>query len=171
MNPKLPTRAGRHAIVKALLRSCLSTSGAIVAYCYFPLDEPADIGWWLSAALVGLAGLYGWQLNSILHARFPALRAAESLSLSLPLFVLLFAAAYVLIGSGDPDAFTEPLSRLDAVYFTITVLATVGFGDIAAVSETARAVVTLQMIAGLVLLGVVARAFLDAVRTGRANPK
>ncbi len=46
------------------------------------------------------------------------------------------------------------MSRLDALYFTVTTLATVGFGDITPTSDVARAVTTVQMVMGVVLLGV-----------------
>jgi hypothetical protein len=36
------------------------------------------------------------------------------------------------------------LTRTDALYFTVTVFSTVGFGDITAKTETARLVVTGQ---------------------------
>jgi hypothetical protein len=73
------------------------------------------------------------------------------------------------MSAAQPAAFTEPMSRTDALYFTVTVFATVGFGDISAVSTAARIVVTLQMIADLLLLGLVLRAVLDAVRRGRGR--
>ena len=44
-------------------------------------------------------------------------------------------------------SFTEPLTRADALYFTVTVFSTVGFGDITAKSETARVVLIVQMLA------------------------
>ena len=40
--------------------------------------------------------------------------------------------------------FSEPLTRTDALYFTVTVFSTVGFGDITAKTEAARLVVTGQ---------------------------
>ena len=43
--------------------------------------------------------------------------------------------------------FSQPLNHTDALYFTVTVFATVGFGDITATTEAARLVVTGQMIA------------------------
>ena len=48
-------------------------------------------------------------------------------------------------------SFTEPLTRTDALYFTVTVFSTVGFGDIAAKSEAARIVLIVQMPADLAL--------------------
>ena len=53
------------------------------------------------------------------------------------------------------------------MYFTVTVFATVGFGDITAVTETARGVVIVQMLLGLVLVGVIARVIFGAVQEGR----
>ena len=49
--------------------------------------------------------------------------------------------------------FSQPLSRTDAIYFTVTVFATVGFGDITAKTEAARLVVTGQMITDLIAIG------------------
>jgi hypothetical protein len=53
------------------------------------------------------------------------------------------------------------------MYFTVTVFATVGFGDITAVSQSARAVAMTQMLGDLVLVGLIARAIVDAVNRGR----
>src|SRR4029434_5113599 len=111
----------------------------------------------LGAGILAMGLLVAWQVRAILHSRHPALRAVEALALSLPLFLLLFAGTYTLLSSSDPAAFTEPLSRGDSLYFVVTVFATVGFGDISAVSGVARALVTVQMVADLVLIGLVLR--------------
>ena len=61
------------------------------------------------------------------------------------------------------------MTRLDSMYFTVTVFATVGFGDITAVSQGARAVTTVQMMGGLVLVGLIARVIVGAVQVGRSR--
>jgi hypothetical protein len=116
-------------------------------------------------AVVGL--LVAWQVRRILDSPHPALRAVEALALSLPMFLVLFAAAYVVLVGGDPDAFTQPLDRTDVLYFVVTVFTTVGFGDIAPVSQTARVLTTLQMVGDLVLLGLVLRVVVNAVQLSR----
>ena len=58
-------------------------------------------------------------------------------------------------------------TRTDALYFTVTVFSTVGFGDIVAVSQPARLVVTVQMLLDLLALGLVVRAFVGAVQFAR----
>ena len=61
-----------------------------------------------------------------------------------------------------PDSYTEQLTRLDAIYFSVTVFATVGFGDISPVSETARLITMVQMLANVIFVGVVARVLFGA---------
>ena len=63
--------------------------------------------------------------------------------------------------------FNEPLTRTDALYFTVTVFATVGFGDIVATTEGARVLVMGQMVAGIVIIGLGARIIVDAVKRGQ----
>jgi len=79
----------------------------------------------------------------------------------------VFASVYEMLDVGAPGSFNEHLTRTDALYFVVTVFSTVGFGDITATSETARVLVTVQMIGDLVLIGLVIRAFLAAVDHGR----
>ena len=119
------------------------------------------------AGLVAVAVLLLWQLRAIVRAPMPGLRAVEAVTLSLTVFLLLFATAYELLAGSDPHAFSEPLGRLDALYFVVTVFATVGFGDIVPVSEPARAITTLQMVLDLVAIGLGLRAVVTAVDRGR----
>ena len=70
-------------------------------------------------------------------------------------------------GRNSAASFTQPLTRTDALYFTVTVFTTVGFGDITAKSETARVVLIVQMLGDLVLLGAGARVLLGAVQHSR----
>jgi voltage-gated potassium channel len=165
----------RRAVAVAGGRTLLTVGGVLVLYGTLPLEGRLGVG----ALLVLLGGLLvvgvlvAWQVRAILRSRHPALRAVEAIALSLPLFLLLFAAAYVVLSGTDPDAFTEPISRVDGVYFVVTVFATVGFGDISPLSELARALTTVQMVGDLVLIGLVLRIFLTAVDrrrrgTGRA---
>jgi hypothetical protein len=49
--------------------------------------------------------------------------------------------------------FADLHDRTDALYFNISTLATVGFGDIHPAGQLARAAVTLQIVFNLVFLG------------------
>jgi len=83
------------------------------------------------------------------------------------LYLLLFASTYFVMERASAANFTEALTRTDALYFSVTVFTTVGFGDIAAKSETARIALIVQMLADLALLGAGARVLLGAVRRGQ----
>ena len=82
------------------------------------------------------------------------------------LFLVLFASTYFVMSRLAPHSFGTPLTRTDTLYFTITVFATVGFGDITAKTQTARLVVTGQMLADLVFLGFGIKILAGAVRRG-----
>lgn len=148
----------------------LGTTVALVAIYYLiPLD-PSSIGRTvvtLTVGLVALIGLVAFQVRSIIRAKYPALRAVGALATSVPLFLLLFATTYYVMGGISEASFSEPLTRTDALYFTVTVFATVGFGDITATTESTRILVTGQMVAGVVVIGLGARVIVDAVQRGQ----
>lgn len=161
----------RRRVALVLTRAMVVTVGVVVIFYLIPLRTTIDVGTLLRllAGLAALAILIAWQIRAIVRSPHPALRAIETIAVAIPVFLLLFAATYALMSQVQPDAFTEPMSRTDALYFTVTVFATVGFGDISAASTAARVVVIIQMLADLVLLGVVLRAILTAVERGKAR--
>jgi hypothetical protein len=146
-----------------------STVALVAIYYLLPLDDTTisvAVGM-LVIGLLALVGLIALQVRSIIRAQYPGLRAVGALATSVPLFLLLFAATYFVMGSISAGSFSEPMRRTDALYFTVTVFATVGFGDITAKSEVARALVTGQMVAGIVIVGIGARIIVDAIKYGR----
>ena len=58
-------------------------------------------------------------------------------------------------------------TKIDALYFTITVVSTVGFGDITATGQGARLIVSANMIVNLVLLTIAIRLLSWAVKQRR----
>ena len=82
------------------------------------------------------------------------------------MLLVVFASVYYLIGKAQVDSFSEPMSKTDAMYFTVTVFTTVGFGDITAKSQVARTLVTLQMLFNLAVFGLVAKMIFGAVEVG-----
>ena len=144
----------------------------VVIYYLLPLDRSstAVAVTLLIIGLVALMGLVTYQVRSIIRSSFPLLRGVEALATSIPLFLLLFAATYIVLTTISAGNFSQPLSRTDAIYFTVTVFATVGFGDITAKTEVARLVVTGQMLADLIVIGLGVRVLLSAVQRGRQRP-
>ncbi len=156
-----------------ILRGSFRAAGTgilvVVLYYTLPLGRRAD-AYVLVELLIGVAlfaGMIAWEVRAILRADYPAIRAAQSLTSTTAVFLVLFAATYFILGLGDPARFTEPLSRSDALYFTITVFATVGFGDISPVTESTRLLVAGQMLLDLVVLGLAIQVIVGAARRGR----
>ncbi len=159
-------------IVRAVLQAAGSTAALVAIYYLLPLDHSST---WVAVTIlvIGLAvliALVAFQVRWIVTSRFPALRGVQALATSIPLFLLLFASTYVVLATISASNFSEPLTHTDALYFTVTVFSTVGFGDITAKTETARLVVTGQMIADLVTIGLAVRVIVGAVKQGRQRP-
>ncbi|MGY1695600.1 MULTISPECIES: potassium channel family protein [unclassified Geodermatophilus] len=171
--PRLAPVPGRRALVVALGRTLLSVAAVLALYAVLPLTSRPGLETLLAlvAGLLAFGLIVTWQVRAILRSRHPALQAVEAVAVSIPLFLVVFAGACLVVAAGDPDAFSEPLSRIDGLYFVVTVFATVGFGDIAPVSDAARVLTTVQMVGDLVLIGLVLRVILAAVdRRRREEP-
>jgi voltage-gated potassium channel len=168
---RLSRRIRRRAVLSAILRSVFVTTVVFVLYFTLPFDQksPFNTGVALLIGLIVAAGVIVWQARAIVHSPFPLVRALEGLTTSFPMVIVLFATTYFVTADRDPSTFSEPITRIDSLYFTMTVFATVGFGDIVPVSEGARVLVTVQMVVDLILIGLVARAFVSSVRTGLAR--
>ncbi|MEU6563131.1 potassium channel family protein [Nocardia nova] len=163
-------RARRRAVLACAIRVALTTVALVAAYFVLPFQHVDELGpvLGLCGGLVLVVVLVVWQVKRILAARYPGLRGVEALAVITVVFILLFATTYTLSSSVAPDSFTSPLTRIDALYFTVTVLGTVGFGDIAAASQGARIIVTVQILADIALIGAGVRVLVAAIQRGRA---
>ncbi|MCG6499261.1 potassium channel family protein [Kitasatospora sp. A2-31] len=164
-----PGRPSTGRLVWTVLRVAGSVAALGALYYVLPLDNTSTAAA-LTMLLTGLAGfvaLVALQVRSILHSRYPGLRAVEALAVSIPFFLLLFAGTYVTMAGESPGSFGQHMSHTDALYFTVTVFSTVGFGDITAKSQEARLVVTGQMLADLVVFGLALKVVVGAVRRGQ----
>ena len=157
-SPALPA-IPRRVLIRALLRALLSVVVVVTIYFLIPLDHLSEtrsvVELVLGVLLVVI--VLAIQLRGIVRSTYPLVRTVEALATTGPLFVIVFATTQAAIGSAQPGSYSQPMTRLDALYFTVTTFATVGYGDIAPVSQAARLVALLQMVLGLILLGIVAR--------------
>jgi voltage-gated potassium channel len=154
-----------------LLRVTFSVSVLCLAYMLIPTKtsgEGSDVPW-LILELCVFGVVVGIQVPAIVKAKYPILRAVEALAVLVPLYLLIFSRIYLSNSLMDPSAFTRPLDKTTALYFTVTVFATVGFGDIVAKTDSMRLLVTFQMLLNLVVLGLVIRLLTGAARRGVAR--
>jgi hypothetical protein len=167
----LTARRRRWLIARGLLRALVTAVVMVALYYVLPLDRRSDAAVFvvLVVGIALLAGMIAWQARAIVRSDYPGIRAVQALASTTPLFLLLFASAYFVLSLDDAAMFTEPLTRSDSLYFTVTIFSTVGFGDISAKAETTRLVVTAQMLLDLVVLGLGIQVILGAVKQSKAN--
>ncbi|GAA1654247.1 potassium channel family protein [Catellatospora bangladeshensis] len=164
----------RHPLGQALLNSTLLTA------VYFIVPVGADNETWqlLLRALGTLAGL-GLAIYLILRQINRQLddetTPLTGLLTALVAGVLFFALADYLIAVGFPGEFADLQTRVDALYFALSTLATVGFGDVHAQGQVARGLVIVQMLFNTVIiaagLSVLSRQIAARARERRGTPK
>lgn len=156
----------RRRIVMIVARAAAVVLGVLALYGLVPVREETStaVAAMAVAGLVVVAVVFARQLGRIGRSRRPVLAAIEALVLVVTLFVVLFAFLYVSLSAGNPDSFTQPVGKVAGIYFTVTILGTVGFGDIAAVADQARIAVTIQMVLDLVLIGVAVKVIGNSAR-------
>ena len=93
----------------------------------------------------------------------------RGLIILLCLTVLFFAYADSTLAE-LPGQFAGLHTKTDSLYFNVSTVATVGFGDVHAVGQLARLAVTLQIIFNLVFLGTAVGLISSLLRT-RANQR
>lgn len=126
---------------------------ALVA-AYFLMPLTATLWLRLLAYAIGLAlvtAVIARQVRRHVESRDNDIRI-ESLALAIVLAVLLFALVYYSIETVDPSQLADISTRLDALYFSLTIGTTTGFGDISAQGQLARGVVSAQLVFDLVII-------------------
>lgn len=157
--------AHRLAVRRSLIRSTVTIAVLVGAFALLPLRGD---DWWIGA-LVGTLLLATTvpvairRLRKVLTSERPGFEAAEALVTLVTMLITGFAAVLYAMNR-DGTQVTGLETRVDAIYFTVTVLSTVGFGDIHATSQAARIVVTIQILFDLVFLGVLVRVFVGAAK-------
>ena len=162
----------RRFILRGLLRALILSTVLVILYFLAPLAwiDGIPVAVVLVVAPLILLLVSWWQIRAILRSSQPGLRGISALAVIAPLYLLLFAATYFLMASADSASFSmDELTRVDTLYFTVTIFSTVGFGDISPISETARLVVTIQMILNLIVLGAGVKLLTVAVQRGRRS--
>jgi hypothetical protein len=168
----LSARERRWLIVAGMLRTVAIVVALMAWYYLAPLDHfnwlSLGIALVIGVAVVVVVAVY--EIRAVIGAPYPAIRAVEALAAIVFFFLALFATLYFVLAQDSATAFNvASLTRTDSLYFTVTTFSTVGYGDIAAASQTARLVVVVQIVLDLILLGVGLRVLVSAVQISRAR--
>jgi voltage-gated potassium channel len=157
----------RIAILQSVAIVALSWVLIFGAYYLLPIARESEARAFLrlgaDIALVGAA--LAWQVRRITTARLPELRAVEALGIVIALFLVATSSIYLALSHESATTFSQRLDHTRALYFTITVFSTVGFGDIVPRTDSARLIVSAQMLLDLAIIGAVVRLIFNAARS------
>ena len=127
----------------------------LVVYFAFPCASTRRSGTAVSLFLttVGLGLLAVTMVTELKNLRHgAAVRSAQSLALLFVMLVMAFSLAFFLLNRVDPDQVAGLHTRTDALYFTLSTMATVGYGDVHAEGQVARAVVCALIVFNVVVV-------------------
>lgn len=141
----------------------------LALYFVVPVDaQRAPLGV-LAGVVVSAVALAGVAYVVFTEARSARRRLTGwHLVLALEIALVVFSFTYYLIAIDDPHQFAGLDTRLDAMYFATTTVATVGYGDVHATGQLARAVVTLHMVFNLVFIAAVVNLARDRMSERRS---
>ncbi|TWD80052.1 ion channel [Kribbella amoyensis] len=96
--------------------------------------------------------------------------AVQSLVLLVEMVVVVFAYGFYLLEQARPGEIAGLDTRTDSLYFTLTTMTTVGYGDIHAAGQVARVVVLVQLFFNVVFVGALV-SILTATLRGRVEQR
>ncbi len=153
-------RGGRRAKWGPWLRLCRDLLAFVVIYFVIPLGgDRADPVLWFRLVVVVVG--FVLVVRSIVRRMSREIRGDAvdrrlgGLLTSVVVGVLFSAAVDYVVATAGPGQFEGLSTRIDALYFALSTLATVGYGDVHPVGQFARGLVSAQMVFNV---GVVATA-------------
>jgi voltage-gated potassium channel len=150
------------------VRLLIAVIGMVVFFYAVPVSTEESTGrvaFSVAFTLLGMAAL-GWaildQLRRQLHARSEDIYI---LLMLLPLVAVVFALGFYLLETHSPGQVSGLSTRTDALYFTVSTLTTVGYGDIHAQGQLARGLAVLQLVFNAVFVGAIASTIVGIIRS------
>lgn len=174
LDQRIATRAARNGPMNqfggASWRPVWSFVGLLVAYYAFPVDwNGSGTATTISLLLTGAGlALLAWMLGlELVHRR--AGRAGLTprvLTMALIMLIMSFSLVFFLVDQLAPNQISGLNTRTDALYFTLSTMTTVGFGDVYAAGQVARI-----LVCGLIVFNIVVVTTLLRFYTGPDRPR
>lgn len=150
------------------VRLLLSVVGMLVIFYAVPVSTRDSTGRVAISVLLTLIGIgaLAWaifeQVRRQLHSRSEDI---HTLLMLLPLAAMVFALGFYVLEEHSPAQLSGLVTRTDALYFTLSTLTTVGYGDITAQGQLARALVILQLAFNAIFVGAAVSTVVARIRS------
>ncbi|MFL6003474.1 MAG: ion channel [Nocardioides sp.] len=133
----------------------LILAAIVVIYFVVPIPERVDPNTVIRglAAILMVVLLAAGVVRQFRRQLDIADQRVDGLIVSITVVMTVFAFSFYVIEVRDPSQFAEMKTRLDALYFAAATGASVGYGDVHAVGQLARALVLVQIIFNVVFIG------------------
>jgi hypothetical protein len=157
----------RRSGLAAMVRPALT--GLLILTLYYAVPvQPGDSPT-LLLVRIGISVVAGvvitWLIlrQIVFHIEDPRAASPTTLLTALVGGVALFALADYTIAVSAPGQFVGLRTKTDGLYFALVTLTTVGFGDVHAAGQLARALVVVQLVFNVVVIATGASVLLRAV--------
>jgi voltage-gated potassium channel len=147
---------------KVLRRTVLTCLGLFVLYFALPVDRhhsPTALVLRVSVSTLALAGLIVVINRQLVRHIDQPDAPLGALLAGLIGGLLFFALLDYIIAIHNTTEFVDLHTRIDALYFALATLLTVGFGDVHAEGQLARSVLCVQMVFNVAVLATAASMF------------
>jgi voltage-gated potassium channel len=152
---------------RSMPRVLITLVAILVIYYFLPLDLSTRSLWvGLALTLVGVV-VMAWTITTQVRLQMSDHPGTEpaSLAVVVMLAIGLFALSYYALQENAPDEFAGLDTRTDSLYFTVTTLTTVGYGDVHAEGQVARSLVTIQQVFDVVFIAALLATYTGPLRT------
>lgn len=143
--------------------------GLLVVFYAVPVTGLTLSGRTVVSVLLTLLGVacLGWAITGQVRRQLVAAADAnmQGLVMLLELVAVVFALGYYVLALSTPGQVDGLETRTDALYFTLSTVATVGYGDVHAVGQLARGLVIVQIVFNAVFVAALVTALRSRVRS------
>ncbi|WP_051366836.1 potassium channel family protein [Hamadaea tsunoensis] len=161
---------------RSKLHTFFSTVLLVVAYFVVPVDLSGGPIALVARGLITCVGvaLAAWlTLRQIGRQLDGGDAPLLGLLLAIISSVLVFALADFVVATTEPGEFAELNTRIDGLYYALTTLATVGYGDVHAQGQFARGLMCVQLVFNVAIIAtaasVLGRRLSEKVRRRRSG--
>ena len=141
------------------LRPGLTLIGLLLIFYGFPVGAIGLSGRTVFSVVLILLGVacLAWGITAQVrrHLQDGSEADVQSLIMLLELVAFVFASGYYLLELSAPGQMVGLETRTDALYFTLSTLTTIGYGDVHAAGQLGRGMVIVQIVFDVVFVAAI----------------